>query len=124
VSPPGGSNSTNNGTSTTPTNPPDKVSDPISSLSLTDRTDLQIGLGVCIGIILILIIGIATILQRKVKLNNQKMRELQLKEDISKLCVALGSEFAVSNDSLLRNLVSTSEDRHEIVVVESEQSQL
>jgi hypothetical protein len=123
LSPPGGSEPNKNGTSPTPPNdnPPGQIS--ITS-SLTDRTDLQIGLGVGMGLILILIIWIAMILRRKVKRNNQIMRERQLKEDISKLCVALGSEFAVSSDTLLKNLGSTSEDCHEIVLVESDQSQL
>jgi hypothetical protein len=114
-----GAGTTNTGAGSTPTDNTNSNGSADSS-SWKDKTDLQIGLGVGLGLLALLIILIAGILRRKVKSNEQKIKETQLRDDISKLSVALGKEFHMSSDNLIpESSVQAPPDRHDIVVVEN-----
>lgn len=89
------------------------------SSSLLERKDLQIGIGVGLGLIALCIILIAWILRRKVKSTDQKLQTKQFKEDISKLSIAFGNEFSVSEQDLIpKDSLKDLQDLHHIVLVD------
>lgn len=119
--PSNGNDVSNSSGTNIPEVPNNTNSDPsAASSSLIDRKDLQIGFGVGLGILAILIIIVAWILRRKVKANEQKLKSQQFKDDISKLSITFGNEFLISNDDLIpKELIKSPQDRHQIVVMEN-----